>query len=173
MQKTLSPIERLAAKECNRMIEESAANSSGNARPLLAIGLGGLVAGILDLLQACIQLGWDIPLYISAGLLGRWAVHGGVALWVLGVLLHFFIAFSWATVYYGASRRLGFLKEHWLICGLYYGITVYLVMDFIVLPLSGLHGTGPFSLHDLLVGIPQKMIVVGLPIAFSVSRFAK
>ena len=87
----------------------------------MAIAVGGLIAGTLDLLQACILFGWDIPLTIAGGLLGRQAFHGGVGIYVLGVLLHFFIAFSATAIYYGASRRLGFLTEHPLVCGLFYG----------------------------------------------------
>jgi len=42
----------------------------------LAICAGGLIAGTLDLLQACIYFGWDIPLAIAGGLLGRKAFDG-------------------------------------------------------------------------------------------------
>jgi len=116
--------------------------------------------------------GWDIPLSIAGGLLGRQAVHGGIATYVLGILLHFFIAFSAAAVYYVASRRLGFLKEHALVCGLFYGAAVELVMRLIVLPLSALHAKGPYQLHDLIQGLVVHMIVVGLPISFGVRRFS-
>ncbi len=139
----------------------------------MAIAVGGLIAGTLDLLQACILFGWDIPLTIAGGLLGRQAFHGGVGIYVLGVLLHFFIAFSATAIYYGASRRLGFLTEHPLVCGLFYGIAVELVMSFIVLPLSALHARGPYELHDVIQGLLVHMVVVGLPISFSVRRFAK
>jgi len=74
----------------------------GNA--LLAIGMGGLIAGALDLAQRCILFGAKIPLAIAAGLLGPLAFHGGNATYALGVLLHFFLAFSAATIYYAASR---------------------------------------------------------------------
>ncbi len=37
----------------------------------LAIAVGGGIAGTLDLLQACILFGWDIPLVIAGGLLGQ------------------------------------------------------------------------------------------------------
>ena len=79
---------------------------------LLAIAVGGLIAGALDLAQASFLFGAKIPLLIAAGLLGRSALHGSTAIYVLGVLLHFFIAFSAAAVYYAASRWLEFLKEH-------------------------------------------------------------
>jgi Na+/alanine symporter len=140
---------------------------------LLAIAVGGLTAGTLDLLQACILFGWDIPLAIAGGLLGQAAFNGGVGTYVLGVLLHFFIATSAAAIYYGASRKLGFLKEHPLVCGLFFGAAVEDVMRFVVLPLSALHSTGPYQLHDLILGLAVHMVVVGLPISFSVWRFAK
>jgi len=126
----------------------------------------------VDLLQACILFGWDIPLAIAAGLLGKQAFHGGIATYVLGVFLHFFIAFSFASFYYAASRRLFFLKEHPLVCGLAYGAGVELVMGYVVLPLSALHARGPYELHDILLGLSVHMVVVGLPIAFSVRRFS-
>jgi len=139
----------------------------------LAIGVGGLVAGILDLLQACILFGWDIPLAIAAGLLGRQAFQGGAGTYILGVLLHFFIAFSAAAVYYAASIRLVFLKEHPLVCGLFFGGAVQEVMNLVVLPLSALHARGPYKLHDLILGLVVHMVVIGLPISFSVRRFAR
>jgi len=139
----------------------------------LAIAVGGGIAGALDLTQACILFGWDIPLAIAGGLLGRQAFHGGVGTYVLGVFLHFFIACSAATVYYAASRRLVFLKEHPLVCGLFFGAAVEEVMNLVVLPLSALHSRGPYELHDLILGLLVHMVVVGLPISFSVRRFAK
>ena len=140
---------------------------------LLAIAVGGLVAGALDLAQACILFGWDVPLGIAAGLLGRQAFDGGISTYILGVLLHFFIAFSATAVYYVASRRLGFLTEHPLVCGLFFGAAVEEVMNLVVLPLSALHARGPYRLHDLILELLVHMVVVGLPISFSVRRFAK
>ncbi len=148
-------------------------SASRKRNALLAIGVGGLIAGVLDLTQACILFGWKIPLSIAAGLLGRQAFHGGAGTYVLGVLLHFFIAFSAAAVYYAASRRLSFLTEHALVCGLFYGAAVEEVMTLVVLPLSALHERGPYELHDLILGLLVHMVVVGLPISFSVRRFAK
>ena len=139
----------------------------------LAILVGGLIAGTLDLTQACILFGWDIPFAIAAGLLGRQALHGGAGTYILGVLLHYFIASSAAATYYAASRRLRFLTEYPLICGLFFGAAVEEVMNLVVLPLSALHTRGPYELKDLLLGLGVHMVVVGLPIAYSVRRFAR
>ena len=155
------------------MSGDSAPQLLGKRSALLAIAVGGGIAGTLDLLQACILFGWDIPLMIAGGLLGRQAFHGGVGTYVLGVLLHFFIACSAAAVYYAASRRLVFLTQHPLVCGLFFGAAVQEVMNLVVLPLSALHARGPYKLYDLILGLLVHMVVVGLPISFSVRRFAK
>lgn len=139
---------------------------------LLAIGIGGFAAGTLDLTQACILFGWDIPLSIAAGLVGRQAIHGGAGTYTLGVFLHYFIACSAAATYYGASHKLRFLAEYPFICGLFFGAAVEEVMTLVVLPLSALHARGPYELHDLILGLVVHMIVIGLPIAYSVRRFS-
>jgi len=155
------------------MTRETASVPGGKRSALMAIGVGGLVAGTLDLTQACILFGGKIPLAIAAGLLGQRAFAGGVGTYLLGVLLHFFIAFSATTIYYAASRRLLFLKQHWLVCGLFFGAAVEVVMGYIVLPLSALQARGPYELRDILQGLLVHMVVVGLPIAYSVRRFAR
>jgi hypothetical protein len=138
----------------------------------LPILVGGLVAGGLDLIAAFLTYGPGVPRAIAAGLLGRQAIHGSALVYVLGVALQFFIAVSAAAVYYAASRRLYFLTEHFVVCGLFYGIAVFLVMNLIVLPLSALHAKGPYQLASLIQGLLVHMIIIGLPIAFSVRRFS-
>jgi len=155
------------------MVGDSVRVSLRKENALLAIGVGGLTAGALDLAQAMILFGARIPLSIAAGLLGRPAFRGGVGTYVLGVVLHFFIAFSAAAVYYAASRTLRFLTEHPLVCGLFFGAAVEEVMNLVVLPLSALHARGPYQLRDLILGLVVHMVVIGLPIAFSVRRFAR
>ena len=146
---------------------------SGKRGAVLAIAVGGLSAGVLDLTQAFILFGAKVPLAIAAGLLGKEAFHGGAGTYALGVFLHFFIATSAAAVYYGASVKLTFMREHPLVCGLAFGAAVEEVMNLVVLPLSALHASGPYKLHNLILGLVVHMVVVGLPISFSVRRFAK
>jgi hypothetical protein len=157
-----------------QMVVDSASRTLGKKRALLAIAVGGISAGAVDLLHACILFGWDIPLSIAGGLLGPQAAeHGGIATYALGVLLHFVIAVSAAAIYYAASRRLYFLSEYPLVCGLFFGAAVEDVMRFIVLPLSALHARGPYDSQDLIRGLLVHMVLIGLPIAYSVRRFAR
>jgi hypothetical protein len=155
------------------MAGDSIAGALWKRSALLAIAVGGGIAGTLDLLQACILFGWDIPLAIAGGLLGKAAFEGGAGTYVLGVVLHFFIACSAAAIYCGASFKLPFLKEYPLVCGLFFGAAVQEVMNLVVLPLSALHAKGPYTLSSLLLGLGVHMVVIGLPISFSVRRFAK
>jgi hypothetical protein len=155
------------------MSAASAAFSVEKPNALLAIFVGGLLAGSLDLSSAFITYGAGVPRVIAAGLLGPAAVHGGSGSYVLGIALQFFIATFAAAVYYAASRKLTFLKEHAMVCGLFYGIAVFLVMNLIVLPLSALHFRGPFQLAGLIQGLLVHMFLIGLPISFSVRHYTK
>ena len=152
------------------MVDSSQKNTS---TAVTAIAVGGLLAGTLDLSQALILFGKDIPLAISAGLLGPQALHGGAGTYLLGVLLHYFIACSAAAIYFAVSRKLRFLTHYPFVCGMFFGIAVELVMTLMVLPLSALHARGPYEYRDLVLGLGVHMVTVGLPISFTMWRFAK
>ncbi|SRR5579863_1875540 len=140
---------------------------------LRAIGAGGLIAGTLDITQALILFGWRVPLGISAALIGTAAGQTGplVPVYILGVVLHYGIATTWTAAYYLASRKLTFMTEHPLVCGLLYGMVVECVMSYVVLPLSALHAVGPYELKTVLLGLGVHMITIGLPISYSIRRF--
>jgi hypothetical protein len=144
-----------------------------SSKPALAIGVGGVVAGALDLTQAMILFGKKVPLAIAGGLLGPRAFQGGAGIYILGVLLHFFIACSAAAIYFAVSRKLRFLTEYPFVCGLFFGVAVDLVMTLVVLPLSALHAMGPYTYRDLVAGFLVHMVFVGLPISFSMWLFAR
>jgi Na+/alanine symporter len=140
---------------------------------MLAIFVGGLIAGALDLTAAYIIYGAGVPRAIAAGLLGRTALQGGSGVYVLGIALHFFIACSATAIYYAASRKLEFMVQHPLVCGVFYGVAIYLVMNLVVLPLSALHLKGPYRLESLIQGLLIHMLLIGMPIALSVRQFGR
>jgi hypothetical protein len=157
------------ARVIKRTAETRSIRKQKHWLPILA---GGIVAGGLDLICAYVSYGSNVPHAIAAGLLGRGAIHGGAGAYLLGIFLQFFIATIAAAIFYIASRRLYFLTEHFVICGLFYGIAVFLVMNLIVVPLSALHVRGPFMLAGLIQGLLIHMICIGLPIAFCVRRLS-
>jgi hypothetical protein len=155
------------------MSDEPVSVAAKTASLALPILVGGAIAGTLDLITAFISYGPNVPRAIAAGLLGRQVMQSGsVPIWILGVFLHYFIAFSAASVYCIASRKLAMLKDHFIVCGIFYGIGFFLVMNLVVLPLSALHATGPFKLHGLLQGLLVHMFIIGLPISTSLRKLS-
>ena len=109
---------------------------------------------------------------VAGGLLGRAAAEGGLATAALGAVLHFFIAFVWAAVFWLASRRLRVLVRHPVVCGLLYGAVVYFGMYFVVLPLSAIYFKPSRALSAILLNAAGHMLLVGLPIALATSKFS-
>jgi hypothetical protein len=135
---------------------------------LAPILVGGVVAGVFDEICAFATMGWQVPRVVAAGLVGTWAMKSsGAGVWALGVALHFVVAFGAATVYCLASRRLWFLKEHFVVCGMFFGIAVFLVMYLVVMPLCAFHFMGPYTHRMLVQGILVHMLLIGLPIGMS------
>jgi hypothetical protein len=154
-------------------VQATAASRAPGLNALAPIFVGGGLAGLFDLIAAFIVFGWGVPRAIAGGLLGPSAFEGGAGVWILGAALHFFITIAAAAVYFVASLRLPFLRTHPLVCGLFFGIAVFLVMTLIVLPLSALNSAGPFRLEELIQGLLVHMFLVGLPISYSVRYLCK
>jgi hypothetical protein len=55
---------------------------------------------------------------------------------------------------------------------MFYGIGFFLVMNLIVLPLSGLHAVGLYQLRGLIQGILVHMLLIGVPIGFCLYKFS-
>jgi hypothetical protein len=141
-----------------------------------AIALSCLIAGTLDISDALIFYGLRgvtpsrILQGIASGLLGRAAFTQGIRSASLGLLLHYFIATTAAAIYIFASRKLP-LSRHPLLWGSTYGIVVYIVMNYLVLPLSkiGLRPTPP--LIPLINGVAALIFCIGIPIALIARRY--
>jgi hypothetical protein len=144
-------------------------------RAARAIVLGGLLAGIGDIVFAFVVWRSIGPVRVlqsvASGLLGAAAREGGLATAALGAVLHFTIAFIWATVFWLASRRLKVLVRHPVVCGLIYGAVVYVFMYFVVLPLSAIHANFPHDASAIVLNSAGHMLLVGLPIALATSKF--
>ena len=153
-----------------------AAPLSATARPLPAIFVGGLIVGVLDMLYAILvyspQNPIRVPQTIASGVLGVKSYSGGAQTAVLGVVLHFVIALSAATVYYIASRRLEILVHRAVLLGFLYGALVYLFMHLIVVPLSAApKGHMPWIYQAC--EFVWHWFGVGLPIALSVRHYSR
>jgi uncharacterized membrane protein len=97
----------------------------------------------------------------------RAILYGTLVVGALDALDHFFIAFVVVLTFYLASRRAPVLTRHAVVVGLLYGLTVYAVMNFVVLPLSAA-STAPPSVPVLVNGLLIHALGVGLPTALFV-----
>jgi len=143
-----------------------------------AIVIGGLTVGTLDCLAASISalvkgrspaIVWQ---FVASGLVGQKSFDYGWMTIVLGLLLHFFIAFSVFTVYFLASRRLSILVRQPFVFGPLYGLAVHFVMSFIVVPLSATQKL-PFSFSGMITQMLIHIFCIGLPTALIARKFSK
>ena len=141
--------------------------------------MGGLIAGVFDITYACVV--WALrgrsPVWVlqsvATGWLGANAFQGGLPAAVLGLVSHFMIAFGAAAVYYALSRKLRFMVRQAIICGLLYGVGLFLFMNWVVIPLSAAPFKIPFTFAVLWKGFLSHALLIGLPIALAVRRYDK
>jgi hypothetical protein len=148
-----------------------------------AILVGGLIAGALDIIYACVfsylrsgRKPMVILQSVASGALGRSAYEGGYKTAALGLALHFFIALSAAAVYVLASRVLRIMITQAIICGILYGAALYFVMNCIVLRLSAIHTTTwpwAYPKSVFVSGLLIHMLGIGLPIALIARKYSK
>lgn len=144
-----------------------------------ALATGTLAVGVLDIMDAFIFFGLRgvkplaILQSIASGVLGRAAYQGGLRTALLGLLLHFVIAFGVVAVYLMATRFMpGLNRRPWLY-GPLYGLVVYAVMNFVIVPMSAAAlGSGPTPLIVRANGLLIHMFGVGLPAALVAARAA-
>ena len=136
-----------------------------------AIAWGGLVAGTVDIGAASLinMIGPLVILRaIASGLLGRAAFAGGLPVSLLGLVLQWAMSLLIAAIFVLAAQRLAWMRQRWVAAGLAYGVVVFVVMEFVVVPLSAArnpHFTAVSLLENVLA-----MLLYGLIIAFFARR---
>ncbi len=141
-----------------------------------AILIGGAIAGACDITYAITFWAFRgvsatrVLQSVASGLLGAPAIKGGLATAALGLVLHFFIAFSAATIFYLAARAIPILTRRAFLFGILYGLAIYAVMNLVVLPLSAFPRKVTFPLLATTTGLAVHMFLIGLPIALAVRR---
>lgn len=143
-----------------------------------AIAFGALAVGVLDGLDAILV--WALRGVgpqrvfqgVAAGLLGPEAFQRGAPAAALGLALHFLIATAVVAVYVLASRALPALLRRPVACGAAYGVGVWLVMNFAVIPLA--FDRGPRLSPGMVAnGLFAHVFLVGLPAAWAARRAAR
>lgn len=122
-------------------------------KSVTAILLGGLVAGVLDILYAIVVFGplsYNIPAQrilqsVDAGWIGREAARaGGWTTALQGLATHFFLTLIMAAVFVLAARAIPALLKRPILWGFLYGLVLMVAMNYFVVPLSAA-ATGHFA----------------------------
>jgi hypothetical protein len=146
--------------------------------PVSRIFTAGVLVGILDGLFAVVlfvhvlKLTTPVRIFqgIAAAVLGPDSFSGGLATAALGLLLHFTVAHAWSAAYFlvlrvwPLLRRVVSVPARAVVIGLAYGPVVWLLMNFVVIPMTRSRPT-PVSARSFLPLLVGHMFVVGLPIA--------
>ena len=142
-------------------------------KPLNALIALTIVFGTLDIADALLFWGvtMDVgPTHIfqgiASGLLGSAAFRGSIATAALGAVIHYCGFFCLLGIYYLALTRFPALERRPYAYGLLYGLLTYVVIHYLILPLSAYHIVSGFYLAGFLNSILAQTLFVGIPGGF-------
>jgi hypothetical protein len=142
---------------------------------LRAIAIGGSIIFVAQLIQSWLVYSvlQGTPLivvlqYMASGALGESAFTGDTGTALLGVLFHLVVSFVVAAVFVLSADRIPLLRRYVIAGALVYGFGVWVVMHFIVLPLSAAPPVPPPTVPYLIEEIVEHILFVGLPLGILV-----
>ena len=147
---------------------------SSTHRPLAAILLGGTIAATIDIGAACLINDRSVPFIlhtIAGGILGSRTYAGGNATALLGLALQELMGVLIAAIYVGAARLLPLLARRWMTAGLLYGVVIFFVMNYLVVPLSAWKHHAHFSASKFMLNMAA-MLLFGVIVAYFARRRA-
>jgi hypothetical protein len=142
--------------------------------PVLAATLwGGFIAGTLDIGAASAISGYNpaiILRYIAGGLLGKSALAGGPPIIALGMLLQWGMSFIIAAIFVLATRRRIGQTRNWPTWGIAYGVVIFFVMNYVVVPFSALQAKAHFNTYSFIANFAA-MLLFGWIVALVAKLF--
>ncbi|HEY6413653.1 MAG TPA: hypothetical protein VIX42_08195 [Edaphobacter sp.] len=153
---------------------------SADRRPSLLLVIAGaaLLIGTLDLIDAFVFFGYlgvpaiRVPQSIATGFLGQLAYHDGMISATFGLILHYLIAFAVVGTYIYVSGELPFYHRP-ILSGAIYGVAVYCVMNYIVIPISNFYPQPHFAVRPFINGIIGHIVLIGIPLGFIARRYVE
>ena len=111
--------------------------------------------------------------FAASGIMGEAAFAGGLATALFGLVLDFIMITIMAGVFIFSVDRIPLLRRNVIVGSILYGFGVFIVMNFIVLPLSAAPTLPAPPLWLLIVLILQHNLLIGLPLGILVQRNAR
>ena len=141
-----------------------------------AVLVGGTIAGTLDIVFAISFAGYNgVPparllQTVASGVLGDAAFSRGLPAVALGLALHFGMSYLWAGIFLLAAGRLLTLVRQPVLSGILFGVTVFLTMRLVVLPLSAFPYPVTFRPLATTLDLLSHTFLFGVPIALAARR---
>ena len=135
---------------------------------LLSASMASIAAGVPDIFAASLLSGASpgrILQLVASGLLGEASYEKGRASIVLGLVLQIAMSFVIALIYNMAFSRAAVVRVSPLLFGALYGGLVFVVMNFVVVPLSRAHPKPRWELKTVIAMLIV-MVLFGEIIAF-------
>jgi hypothetical protein len=149
-------------------------NSSGL---ILTILWSGLLVGTLDIFAAFANayLSFDVGptsvlKYIASALIGPTAHNGGTDMVIIGLLMHYAIAYFFTALYFFLYPRLGGASHNNILIGVMYGLFIWLVMNLAIVPFTKIphqHIHIPQTIINMLILI----VMIGIPLSVITGNF--
>lgn len=138
----------------------------------------GLMVATLDILAAFIQFyskTQKSPIvvlnFIASGVFGKEAFSGGSEMAVIGLLFHYIIAIGFTFIFFVLYPNLKKVIKNKIVLGSIYGLFIWLVMQFIVLPLSQTSSL-KLSVQGSITAILILIVCIGIPLAWLAQRYS-
>jgi uncharacterized membrane protein YagU involved in acid resistance len=106
---------------------------------------------------------------IAGGLLGKASFAGGARTMLLGFVLQELMGVLIAAIYVAIAKTLPALTRRWAIGGLLYGVIVFFVMNYVVVPLSAWKSSPHYTVLKFAEDMTA-MLVFGLIVAYFARR---
>ncbi len=135
------------------------------------------IAGTLDILSAFLFDGLveGSPLGVLQGIAAAACPQfdfGEVANAGVGLIVHFVIMFAMVAVYFTAAARIGPLNRHPWLSGIGYGLLLWIVMYWLVLPHRFPTLFPVLAPQEVAIQLFDHIVLVGLPVAWVARRAA-
>ncbi|QNK02106.1 hypothetical protein [Dyella telluris] len=142
---------------------------------LAAILWGGFVAGTLDIGAASLISGYSpmvILKYVAGGVLGKGSLAGGPAEAALGMVLQWAMSLLIAAIFVLIVGRRVAATRQWPVWGVAYGVVVFFVMNYVVMPLSALQKVPHFSVFSFIANFAAMLLFGWIIALFTRNKLA-
>jgi hypothetical protein len=138
------------------------------SKSLRASLYGGLVAGTIDIFPPALIYSVSpvrILQSVARGVLGKHSFEMGISSAALGLLLQWAMSILIASIFVYAAARMRVLTKNWIAAGVAYGVVVFFVMNYIVVPLSMVAAVPHFTRYTFAANMAA-MWLFGLIVAW-------